>query len=111
MSFHEATQHKHWINAMEAEIRALEENNTWSLTVLPQGKQVIGCRWIYKIKYNSDGSLDRYKARLVAKGFTQKEGVDYTDTFSPVAKMVTVRTILAIAASSSWPIWQMDGRE
>nr|XP_023925928.1 uncharacterized protein LOC112037348 [Quercus suber] len=83
---------------MDAEISALEANQTWTVTTLPPSKKPIGCKWVYRVKYKSDGSVERYKARLVAKGFTQKEGLDYIDTFSPVAKMVSVKAVLAVAA-------------
>ena len=93
---------------MVAEIATLEANNTWTLATLPTGKKPIGCKRVYKVKYNSDGSVERYKARLVAKGFTEKEGVDYIETFSPVAKMVSVKCLLAMAAVKGWFLAQLD---
>ena len=98
----------HWQAAMAFELAALEANRTWSLTPLPHGKSPIGCRWVYKIKHHSDGSIERYKARLVAKGYTQLEGIDFHDTFSPTAKMVTVRCLLAFVASRQWSLHQLD---
>ena len=93
---------------MDAEIAALEANNTWTLTSLPPGKKPIRCKWVYRVKYNSDGSVKRYKARLVAKGFTQKEGLDYLETFFPAAKMVFVKCILVVAAAKGWFLSQLD---
>ncbi|KAH1134015.1 hypothetical protein GYH30_012429 [Glycine max] len=93
---------------MKAELQALQSNDTWRLTPLPPHKTAIGCRWIYKIKHRADGSIERYKARLVAKGYTQMEGLDYLDTFSPVAKLTTVRLLLALAALNQWHLRQLD---
>lgn len=106
--FAEAVQDAKWRLAMQQELQALEGNGTWSLQPLPDGKKSLGCKWVYKIKHNSDGTIERYKARLVILGNHQKEGIDYTETFAPVVKMVTVRLVLAIAAAKKWEIHQMD---
>lgn len=106
--YHEAVQHSCWRDAMQAEIKALEDNDTWTLMPLPPTKTPIGCKWVFKIKHNSDGSIERHKARLVAKGFTQCEGLDYFETFSPVAKLTTVRCLLALAAINNWYLHQLD---
>jgi hypothetical protein len=106
--YHQAVKSAEWREAMQAEIKALQDNNTWVLTSLPPGKQAIGCKWVYKVKYKADGSIERYKARLVAKGYTQSEGLDYHETFSPVAKLTTVRVLLALAAAKNWFLHQLD---
>lgn len=78
-------------------MQSLLKNNTWVLSDHPPGKKPISCKWVYKVKYHADGTLDKYKARLVARGFTQWEGIDYEETFAPIAKMSTIRLLLAIA--------------
>ncbi|CAJ2656280.1 unnamed protein product [Trifolium pratense] len=93
---------------MQAELDALSLNKTWTIVDLPAGKTPIGCRWVYRIKYHADGTIEFYKARLVAKGFTQMEGVDYFETFSPVAKLTTIRVLLALAAAKGWFLEQLD---
>ncbi|KAJ0790830.1 putative RNA-directed DNA polymerase [Helianthus annuus] len=107
-NFREAMQDKRWVEAMKREIHALEANETWTLEQLPQGKRPIDSKWVYKIKYKPNGEVERFKARLVAKGFTQMEGVDYHETFAPVAKLVTVRTLLSVAVKRDWPTHQLD---
>ena len=92
---------------MKAELHALEENGTWSLTTLPYGKRAVGCKWVYKLKFQVDGSLEQHKARLAAKEYTQ-QGVDYIDAFSLVAKLITVKLLLALAFIHSWFLVQFN---
>lgn len=103
-----SVDHEHWRKAMEEEMASLKENATWSLEPLPPDRKPITNRWVYRIKRKADGKIDRYKARLVARGFSQQEGVDYNETFSPVARYDTVRAILSVAASEHLHLAQFD---
>ena len=107
-TFQEAVEHLRWKEAMDAEITSIEKNQTWSLVTLPDGAKEIGVKWIYKTKFNELGEVDKFKARLVVKGYTQEYGIDYTEVFAPVARMDTVRMIIAMAAQRVWGIFQLD---
>lgn len=107
-NFKEAMMHEGWRNAMAEKIKALQDQGTWVLQELPPGKNALGSKWVYTNKYDEQGNLKRLKARLVIQGNHQVEGIDYNETFAPVAKMVTVRTFLAIAAIKNWEVHQMD---
>jgi hypothetical protein len=106
--FHEAVKDERWRAAMQEEIQALQTNETWEVQSLPPSRKALGCKWVYRIKYHSDGTVERFKARLVILGNHQVEGVNYTETFAPVVKMVTVRIVLAVAATREWELHQMD---
>ncbi|KAJ9544827.1 hypothetical protein OSB04_024534 [Centaurea solstitialis] len=107
-SYREAISDPLWQNAMAEELTALYQTYTWDLVPLPLGKQAIGCQWVFKIKTKSDGSVERYKARLVSKGYSQQYGMDHDETFAPVAKMMTIRTLIVVASIRQWKICQMD---
>lgn len=95
MEFSDAGQ---WKAACDSELESLHKNKTWDVVPLPKGRKAIGCRWAFQVKENQDGIIERFKARLVAKGFSQKFGVDYEDTFAPVAKFTLIRIALSMAA-------------
>ena len=89
-------------------MNALDDSGTWELTPLLKENKDTGCKWVYKIKDNADGSVNRYKACLVTKGYAQTYGIDFEETFSPIAKMATVRAMIAMVASKGWELQQMD---
>ena len=97
-----------WTAAMDEEIASLHSNNVWELVELPRDAKPITCKWVYKIKYNTDRSIDRYKARLVVRGFTQKEGIDFNETFAPVAKYSSLRILFARATALGQKVLQLD---
>jgi len=107
-NYEEVVLHPPWIRVVKEELLALQDNGTWFLTTLPAGKSAIGCRWVYKIKQHANGSIEHYKARLVANGYNQIEGLDFLDTFAPVAKLTTLRLLLALAATQNWTLKQLD---
>ena len=107
-TFSQAQQHLEWIQAMDQELAALEQNGTWLLISLPPGKKALNSKWVYKIQFKLDGTVARYKARLVIKGFEQIKDKDYKYTFSPVAKLTTVRLFIALATAKGWPLHQLD---
>ncbi|GJU74314.1 ribonuclease H-like domain-containing protein [Tanacetum coccineum] len=107
-SYRDAFSDPNWQNAMRDEYTALIKNKTWTLVPRPPDTNIVRCMWLFRHKYLADGTLSRYKARLVANGSTQLEGVDVDETFSPVVKPGTIRTVLSLAASRHWPIHQLD---
>uniref|UniRef100_A0ACD5V1F3 Uncharacterized protein n=1 Tax=Avena sativa TaxID=4498 RepID=A0ACD5V1F3_AVESA len=97
-----------WLTAMQEEFGALTKNRTWTLVPRPPGANIVTGKWLFRHKLKSDGTLERYKARWVVRGFSQRPGIDFDQTFSPVVKSATIRAVLAIAASRDWPVRQMD---
>ena len=109
-SFKVAAKYKQWCIAMDEEFDALTRQGTWVLVPPLPTQNVVGCKWVFKLKHNSDGSINRYKARLVAKGFHQQYGIDFDETFSPMIKPPIVRIILSLAVQFNWPFRQLDVR-
>ncbi|KAJ0697300.1 putative RNA-directed DNA polymerase [Helianthus annuus] len=103
-----ANKYSEWRDAMSEELNALYKNGTWTLVPPVPNTNVVDCKWVYRLKTDETGKVSRYKARLVAKGFHQQHGVDYHETFSPVIKPVTIRTILSLAVTNRWPLRQLD---
>jgi hypothetical protein len=97
--FEQAVGNPKWDNAMDEEMTTLDVNATWELVALPKDKKAIGCKWVYTVKHNADGFVSRYKARLITKGYVQTYGIDYEETYNPIAKMITVRAIIVMTAA------------
>jgi histone deacetylase 1/2 len=107
-AYAQALKNPKWHQAMSEEFNALIRIGTWKLIPSTSCQNVVGCKWIFHTKHNSDDSVDRHKARLVAKGFHQHPSVDYYDTFNPVIKPTTIRLVLSIAVSYGWTLRQLD---
>jgi hypothetical protein len=106
-SLQEALSTPSWKEAMNDEYTAIMRNKTWHLVPPQAGRNVIECKWVFKVKHKADGSVDRHKARLVAKGFKQRLGIDYDDTFSPVVKPATIQLVLSLIVSQGWTLHQL----
>ncbi len=110
-TYHEAVhgpKGSKWKEAMQLEMKSLKDNNVWELVTLPKDKKLVGSKWVYKVKVDGDGCVERFKARLVAQGFTQTKGADYDETFRPVVRMESVRTIISLAVQNYLKIHQLD---
>jgi len=107
VNFEEAVKNSKWLGAMKEEMRSIEKNN-WELCILPKGKKTIGVKWVYKVKVNPKGEVVKYKARLVVRGFLQRQGIDYEEVFAPVARLETVRLVVAHASLQGWNLHQLD---
>jgi hypothetical protein len=106
--FEESIQRKEWEDSMTEEYQSIMKNELWEIVPRPKSKDVVSSKWLFKIKHVVDGSIEKYKERFVARGFSQKEGIDYEETFTPVAKYTSIRTIIALAAKMKWKLHQMD---
>ncbi|GKA82599.1 zinc finger, CCHC-type containing protein [Tanacetum coccineum] len=107
-TYKEASTDKKWIEAMKIELDSINKNNTWALTTLPPNQKAIGLKWVFKTKRDAKGNIIKYKARLVAKGYVQEQGIDFDEVFAPVARIETVRLILALAAYHGWQVHHLD---
>lgn len=107
-NYSDAARDPDWVKAMNNEIQSIKKNKTWSLSKLPAGHKAIGLKWVFKLKRNAEGEVIKHKARLVAKGYVQKHGVDYEEVFAPLARIDTVKLILAMAANRGWKVHHLD---
>ena len=107
-SYVEAAEQKEWKDVMIEEYQSITKNDVWDVVSRPEGKSIVTSKWIYKIKHAANGSIEKYKVRFVARGFSQKEGIDYEETFAPVARYTSIRSVLSLAIVMKWKIHQMD---
>jgi hypothetical protein len=106
--FEEAIQKKEWADSMKEEYQSIINNHVWEIVPRLKRKDVVSSKWLFKIKHASDGSIEKHKPRFVTHGFSQKEGIDYEETFAPIARYTSIRTIIALAAKMKWKLHQMD---
>jgi hypothetical protein len=106
--FEESIQRKEWADAMTEEYQSIIKNEVWEIVPRPKSKDVVSSKWLFKIKHVVDGSIEKYKATFVTRGFSQKEGIDYEETFAPVARYTSMRTIIALISNMKWNFHQMD---
>lgn len=109
-NFKEAINDAKWRKGMDEEMKSIKKNDTWELTTLPKGEKAIGVKWVYKVKKNDQGKVEKYKARLVAKGYNQRHGVNYDEVFTPVARLETIRLFISLTAQNGWKIHQMNAK-
>lgn len=107
-TYDEASKHPCWRDAMIEEYESIMHNDVWEIVSRPEGKSVVTSRWIFKIKHAANGSIEKYKVRFVARDFSQREGVDYDETFAPIARFTSIRTIIALASTMRWRLYHMD---
>ena len=106
--FEDATKQKEWVDAMVEEYQSIIKNEMWEIVPRPKDKSVVSSKWIFKTKHSADGTIEKYKARFVAREFSQKEGIGYEESFAPLARYTSIRTVLALASKNNWKLNQMD---
>ena len=106
--FEALLQNKEWVEDMTEEYQSIMKNDVWEIVPNPEGKSVVSSKWIYKIKHTANGIIEKYKARFVARRFSQKEGIDYEETFAHVSRYTSMRTIMALSTKTEWKLHQMD---
>ena len=106
--YEEAFRHQVWKDAMTEEFQSIMKNDVWEVVPRPEGKSLVTSKWLFKIKHRANGSVEKHKARFVSRGFSWKEGIDYHETFAPVAQYTSTRTVIAIASTMGWKLHQMD---
>ena len=107
-SYHATIKYPQWVAAMDSKFQSLLRQNTWTLVPPPTDKNIVTCKWVFKLKRHNDGTIARYKAQLVARGYLQQYGLDYDETFNPMVKPTTVRLLLALAVKYGWDLKQLD---